>query len=175
MADGGSGPEADAEGKKDADGEEEKGKPEGGSKEGEARDRGPRKDAGRDSRTDPGSREHLGSQVYQNFYGDVHADGATFGNRTGADGAGEKRGGGREEGPLEESVIAGIVRAYARPACYEEAAGALVADRVVVLSGETGTGRRAGGRHRDAGRYPASGQATGAHQPVHDARQAGLP
>jgi hypothetical protein len=86
----------------------------------------------------------LGSNVYQSFYGNIYANGATFGNKTGTDGAAEQRGGGREEGPLEESVIAGIVRTYAKPACYEEAARALVTDRVVILSGETGTGRRAG-------------------------------
>jgi hypothetical protein len=151
MADGERRPEADADSGKPADtekGEEkkEKGedKPAPGPKEGEAREDGPHRNAGRGTRKDPGGQEHLGSQVYQNFYGDVHAPGSSFGNRNGADGAGDQHGRGRAEGPLEESVIAGIVRAYARPACYPEAAQALAANRVVVITGESGTGRRAG-------------------------------
>lgn len=56
----------------------------------------------------------------------------------------ERQGEDREEGPLEESAIAGLVRTYARPACYEEAARTLAHNRVVVLTGTTGTGRRTG-------------------------------
>jgi hypothetical protein len=137
MADGGQGPEADADETKGAS------PPEGGSKESQAKDGGPRKDAGKGPRKAQGNQEPLGSQVYQNFYGNVYADQATFGSRTGAAGEDGRGTGGRKEGPIEESVIAGIVRAYAKPACYEEAAAALVADHVVILTGETGTGRRA--------------------------------
>jgi hypothetical protein len=143
MADVGPSPEDDAG---EAKGESPPG---GGSKENQAaegrrKDGGPRKDAGSGPRKDPGNQEALGSHVHQNFYGNVYANQGTFGNRTGAadeDGLGE---GGRKEGPLEEPVIAAIVRTYARPACHEEAAAALAADRVVILTGETGTGRRAG-------------------------------
>jgi hypothetical protein len=138
MADDGRRPEADADGTKGD------GPPEDDAKESQAKDGGLRKDAGKDLRQDPGSQEPLSSHVYQNFHGDIYADQATFGTRTGAADEDGRRRGGREEGPLEESVIAGIVRAYARPACYEEAPRALVADRVVILTGETGTGRRAG-------------------------------
>lgn len=117
---------------------------EGGAKEGQAKDDGPRKNAGKDGRKGPEGQEPLGSNVFQNFYGDFYADQATFGARTGATDEEGRRGGGRKEGPLEDSVIAGIVRTYARPAGYQEAVEALASDRVVILTGETGTGRHAG-------------------------------
>jgi hypothetical protein len=139
MADGERRPDADA------DRTEGDGPPEGGSKEGQAKDDGPPKNAGKDARKAPEEgQEPLGSHVFQNFYGDFYADQATFGTRTGAADEDGRRGGGRKEGPLEAFVIAGIVRTYARPACYAEAAEALASDRVVILAGETGTGRRAG-------------------------------
>ena len=123
--------------------------PEGASKEDAEKDSGPkyggRKEAGKAAQEDHGSPDSLGNNVYQNFYGNIYANHGTFGTRTGASANGERlRGGGREEGPLEEPVIAGIVRVYARPACYERAARALVADRVIILTGETGTGRHTG-------------------------------
>jgi len=140
MADSGR-PEADD------DGTNGDGPREGGSGESQAKDGEPHKDASKDPRKDPGNQEPLGVHIYQNFqefHGDIHADQATFGTRTGAADEDGRPGGDRKEGRIEESVIAGIVRAYAKPACYEEAARALVADRVVILTGETGTGRYAG-------------------------------
>jgi hypothetical protein len=91
-----------------------------------------------------GERERLGDGVYQGFYGTVFAPNATFGASAGTAGGDEQRGRGRDEGPVEETVIAGIVRAYAKPACYEEAERALRDNRVVILTGEAGSGRRAG-------------------------------
>lgn len=142
MADGERRPDADADGA-EGDGPPEGGGREEGGKEGQAKDDGPRKNARKDGRKAADGQEPLGD-VFQNFYGNFYGDGATFGSRTGAADEDGPRGGGRKEGPLEESVIAGIVRTYARPACFAEAAAALVADRVVTLTGETGTGRRAG-------------------------------
>jgi hypothetical protein len=143
MADGEPRPHADADGTK-GDGSPEGGGRERDSKEGQANDDGPRKNTGKGGRKPADGQEPLGSNVYQNFYGDFFADQATFGSRTGAADEDGRRGGGRKEGPLEESVIAAVVRTYARPACFAEAAEALVTDRVLSLNGETGTGRRAG-------------------------------
>jgi hypothetical protein len=137
MADGELRPAAEADGT-EGDSPPEGGANEGGAKEGQPKEDGPRKNAGKDAR------KPADGNVFQNFYGDFYADQATFGTRTGAADEDGRRGGGRKEGPLEASVIAGIVRTYARPACYAEAAEALARDRVVILAGETGTGRRAG-------------------------------
>jgi hypothetical protein len=93
---------------------------------------------------DAGERESRGPRVYQNFYGAFHAPNSSFGSSAGAAGGDERSGRGRDEGPVEETVIAGIVRAYAKPACYEEAAQALRDKHVVILTGATGSGRRAG-------------------------------
>jgi hypothetical protein len=128
----------------DGDGSPEGGQKDGAPKDEQAKDGGPRKNAAKDAKQDRSNQEPLNSNVYQNFYGDFHNAQATFGSSTDAADEDERRDGGRKEGPLEESVIAEIVRTYARPACYEEAAQALVADRMVILTGETGTGRRAG-------------------------------
>jgi hypothetical protein len=89
-------------------------------------------------------REPLGDGVYQGFYGTVFAPNATFGTSGGGAGGGEQRGRGRDEGPVDETVIAGIARAYAKPACYEKAELALRDKHVVILTGEAGSGRRAG-------------------------------
>ena len=82
-----------------------------------------KKEGGQNKNAD--ERKPLGDGVYQRFYGPVYARNATFGTSGGAAGDDEQRGRGRDEGPVEETVIAGIARAYAKPACYEEAARAL--------------------------------------------------
>ena len=89
-------------------------------------------------------REPLGDGVYQRFYGTVFAPNATFGTSGGGAGGDEQRGRGRDEGRVDETVIAGVVRAYAKPACYEKAELALRDKHVVILTGEAGSGRRAG-------------------------------
>lgn len=76
--------------------------------------------------------------VFQHFYGNVSAERATFGFGAGAGAAS------RITGRLDETEITKIVRAYAQPACYEEAFGALRDERVIILAGHTGSGRRAG-------------------------------
>jgi hypothetical protein len=89
-----------------------------------------------------GEREPMGDRVYQGFYGNVYAPHATFGTSAGAADSEESRG--RDEGPVDEAVITAIVRAYARPAGYDEARQALNDEHVLVLIGEAGSGRRAG-------------------------------
>jgi hypothetical protein len=123
---------------KDADGGE-KG---GNGKAGENANAGGKKESGQNKNAD--EQKPLGERVYQGFYGTIFAPNATFGTSAGAAGSDEQRGRGRDEGPVEETVIAGIVRAYAKPACYEEAERALRDKHVVILAGEAGTGRRAG-------------------------------
>jgi hypothetical protein len=123
---------------KAADGAEKGGKGEPGKN---ADTRGKR-ESGKNKNAD--ERESLGDGVYQSFYGTVFAPYATFGTSAGAAGGDEQRGRGRDEGPVEETVIAGIVRAYAKPACYEEAELALRDKHVVILTGVAGSGRRAG-------------------------------
>jgi hypothetical protein len=108
----------------------------GGKKQSEKKESEQNKDAG--------EREPLGDQVYQAFYGNFYAPGSTFGTGAKQTGGGEQRSRGRDEGPVEESLIAAIVRAYARPACYEEADRGLREQHVVILTGEAGSGRRAG-------------------------------
>jgi hypothetical protein len=100
------------------------------------KDRPPKKNAG--------AREPLGDRVFQQFRGFVFAPNATFGTSGGPADGEKQRGRGRDEGPVDETVIAGIVRTYARPACYEQADAALRETHVVILTGEAGTGRRAG-------------------------------
>lgn len=90
-----------------------------------------------------GEREPLEDRVYQQFYGPVFAPDSKFGTSGGAAGGDEQRGRGRDEGPVEETLIAGIVRTYAKPASYEKAERALRDEHVVVLTGEAGSGRRA--------------------------------
>ena len=85
------------------------------------------------------------ANVFQNFYGDVQADGGVFG--AGYATAGEQRGSARGQGRIEETEVAKIVQAYAEPACYAEAARALMDEGIIVLTGEAGIGRRAGAIH----------------------------
>jgi hypothetical protein len=133
---------------KNGDGAEKGGK---GGKGGGADERGQRgagqnKNAGgrgADQSKDAGEREPLGDGVYQGFYGTVYAPNATFGASSRTAG-GEEHGRGRDEGPVEETVIAGIARAYAKPARYAEAEQALRDQHIVILTGEAGSGRRAG-------------------------------
>lgn len=105
-------------------------------------DAGGKKEGGQDKGAD--AEKPLGEGVYQGFYGNVYAPNATFGTSFGPADAGEQGGRGRDEGPVEETVIAGIVRAYAKPACYEQASQALRDRHVVILAGHAGSGRRAG-------------------------------
>ena len=92
----------------------------------------------------PADQEPLGYGVYQGFHAPIYAPNATFGQNTGPPGDDGQRGRGRNEGPVEETVIAGIVRTYAKPACHELAEWALKDKHVVILTGEAGSGRRAG-------------------------------
>jgi hypothetical protein len=124
--------DADKDGKPAKDGKAEPGE------SGEARDKkksGPKK---------ADDQEPLGHRVYQGFHGPIYAPGATFGANAGPGGDDEQRGRGRNEGPVEETVIAAVARTYAKPACFEPAERALKDKRVVILTGEAGSGRRAG-------------------------------
>lgn len=130
------GGEKDDKGKEDQEdskGEEAKSQDAAGEKEG-----GPGKGAGQRGPKGPWTR------VRQNFYGNFNAPNSTFGSSAGAAGGDEQGGRGRDEGPVEEAVIAGIVRAYAKPVCYEQAERALRDKHVVILIGTAGSGRRAG-------------------------------
>lgn len=104
-------------------------------------------DAGNDrearQKRNPEEQTLLGEGVFQNFNGGVYAPFATFGTSAGT-GGDEQRVRARDEGPVEESDIAAIVRAYAKPACYEDAEMALREKHVVILTGNAGSGRRAG-------------------------------
>ena len=109
---------------------------------GDHADQGSKKDGGASRHGD--QRERLRDGVYQGFYGNVYAPNATFGTGGGTAGDDEERSRGRDEGPVEEDVIARTVRTYARPDCYGEADQALRDTHVVILTGEAGSGRWAG-------------------------------
>lgn len=97
------------------------------------------------ARNDPASSVLNINNVRQYFSGHMDARGSAFGiDVEGASPEEDLQGRDREEGRLEERAIASIVRTYARPACYQDAAQALADDRVVILTGVTGTGRRTG-------------------------------
>ena len=76
--------------------------------------------------------------VFQHFHGSVYANQGQFG--IGTPTAHQPRTTGR----LEETEIGKIVRSYAKPACYDEAATALEDERIIILEGQAGSGRRAG-------------------------------
>ena len=103
---------------------------------------GGKRERGQDKPGD--QRERLGDNVYQRFNGPIYAPNATFGTSGGPAGGDEQQARGRDEGPVEEIVIAAIVRTYAKPACYDEAERALKDTNVVISTGEAGSGRRAG-------------------------------
>ncbi|HEU5392885.1 MAG TPA: hypothetical protein VFV73_44055 [Streptosporangiaceae bacterium] len=132
-----------------ADGTGKEGKGDAGDKEkagskGEASgnaDAGGKRERDQDKSGD--RRERLGDNVYQRFHGTIYAPNATFGMGGGPAG-GDEQARGRDEGPIEDTVIATIVRTYAKPACYDEAERALKDAHVVILMGAAGSGRRAG-------------------------------
>ncbi|GLZ12592.1 hypothetical protein Acsp04_28270 [Actinomadura sp. NBRC 104425] len=78
------------------------------------------------------------------FHDAVTADGATFGVT--AHGASTPRGTGDapETGRLDSAVVSTTVERYVRPAPYADALRALAEDRVVVLAGPRGCGKRTG-------------------------------
>lgn len=133
-----------------AEGEARLALPTGGGGEKDASDPAGKPDKEGEQRRDPPKKgadeqERLGDRVYQDFYGTVFAPYATFGSSAGAPGNNEWRGGGREEGPVEEADIAAIVRVYAKPGRFAEADKALRDTHVVIVAGAAGSGRRAGG------------------------------
>ncbi|WP_420034417.1 hypothetical protein ACN2WE_19500 [Streptomyces sp. cg28] len=79
------------------------------------------------------------NNVHQNFYGALDAHQAQFGIG-GADLAGTRR---RAIGRMDAGEVAAAVASYVEPDCFDAAAGALDRDRVVVLVGPQGTGKRA--------------------------------
>jgi hypothetical protein len=89
-------------------------------------------------------RERLKDHVYQRFNGTIYAPNATFGISGASGGGDEQQARGRDEGRVEETVIATVVRTYAKPACYDEAEQALKDAHVVISTGAAGSGRRAG-------------------------------
>ncbi len=80
--------------------------------------------------------------VFQHFHGNVYAEQGTFG--IGDTAAADQRSSGRVQGRIEETEVTRTVQAYAEPACYDEAARALMDERVIIVRGEAGSGRRAG-------------------------------
>jgi hypothetical protein len=134
----------DGTGKEGEAGDEAGGKDKAGSKgeTGGNADAGGKRERGQDKPGD--QRERLGDNVYQRFNGPIYAPNATFGTGGGSAGGDEQQARGRDEGPVEETVIATIVRTYARPACYDEAERALKDTHVVISTGAAGSGRRAG-------------------------------
>ena len=80
--------------------------------------------------------------VFQHFHGNIYAEQGTFGVSNAP--AADQRGSGRVQGRIEETEVTKTVQAYAKPACYDEAARALMDERVIILRGEAGSGRRAG-------------------------------
>jgi hypothetical protein len=81
--------------------------------------------------------------VINHFHGYVSANSATFGIEGEAEQSGAR--GAPAEGRIEEREVSRVAGAYARPACYAKAESALIEDRVIIITGEAGTGRRAGG------------------------------
>lgn len=126
------------DGDKDATG----GKDKAGSNGEPGADAGGKRERGKDKPRDQW--ERLGDNVYQGFNGPIYAPNATFGMGGGSAAGDEQQARGRDEGPVEETVIATIVRTYAKPACYDEADRALRDTHVVISTGEAGSGRRAG-------------------------------
>ncbi|MGW4943910.1 hypothetical protein ACWEOZ_20255 [Actinoplanes sp. NPDC004185] len=104
----------------------------------------------RDRRERTGNRAEAGaektgervSSVTNNFYSSVAAEGAVFGMKNG--GGRDSSGGVRVTGKLSAAHVAAVVERFARPACFDEAVDRLREDRVVVLEGKPGIGRRAG-------------------------------
>jgi hypothetical protein len=136
-------PKALVGGEKDDNGKEGKGE-DGKEEEAKSQDARGEKDSGHGKGAGQRGPKGPWTRVRQNFYGNFHAPNSTFGSSAGAAGGDEQGGRVRDEGPVEEAVIAGIVRAYAKPVCYEEAQRVLRDKHVVILIGTAGSGRRAG-------------------------------
>lgn len=130
---GESGPPGNA----DPPGNDARSAPGGGKQE----EPGNRQGARKGSESGAGNQPPWGN-VFQHFHGNVYADQGVFG--TGNAAAADQRGSAREQGRIEETEVTKIVQAYAKPACYDEAARALKEDRVITLAGEAGSGRRTG-------------------------------
>lgn len=79
----------------------------------------------------------LGQRVYNNFYGRVDAAGSAFG-------FGSAAAPGHAPGFVEPDEIDRVLRHYLYTDEYDEAAGKLRSERILVLAGEDGSGRRAG-------------------------------
>ncbi|WP_422772308.1 hypothetical protein ACN28C_04430 [Plantactinospora sp. WMMC1484] len=77
------------------------------------------------------------------FYGGVDANRAVFGVQDGI----ERRAGGHRKvtGRLAAEEIDAVVHRYAEPPCFDEALKKLQHNHVVVIEGQPGAGRRAGG------------------------------
>ncbi|WP_441251272.1 hypothetical protein [Kitasatospora sp. McL0602] len=87
----------------------------------------------------PQPAESLGPGVHNHFHGQVNAAGAHFGT-----GAEQPTGRRSNTGNLSEAEVGELLVGYVRPAPYEEALGALHRERVVLLTGPAGTGKRSG-------------------------------
>ncbi|WP_328341289.1 hypothetical protein [Micromonospora sp. NBC_00421] len=81
--------------------------------------------------------------VTNNFYGGVATNGAVFGVQDGS----ERRAGGHRKvtGRLDPEETEAVVDRYARPPCFDGVLKNLRHNRVVVIEGRSGVGRRAGG------------------------------
>jgi len=104
---------------------------------------GARRRERRQLKREPESRRdgHGAQQVTQNYYGGVYASGATFGVQNGE---GRPPIAGTVTGRLPVEEVAAVVARYARPDCFAIAAERLAHDRVLVIEGKSGIGRRAG-------------------------------
>ncbi|WP_426509644.1 hypothetical protein ACPPVO_02260 [Dactylosporangium sp. McL0621] len=82
------------------------------------------------------------SNVNMHFYSEVNATGAQFGVLD----DGERRAGGQRKvtGKLSAAEIDAITSTYAEPECFPDTVAKLQQDRVVVIEGRPGLGRRAG-------------------------------
>lgn len=112
----------------------------------DAPDEGRRTDPTASSASEPGADDDqvyselgaaLGQRVYNTFYGRVDAGDAVFG-------FGAAAAPGLAPGFVEPAEIDRVLRDYLHPDGYDEAAGRLQDDHILVLVGEDGSGRRAG-------------------------------
>ncbi|MGG2460385.1 hypothetical protein ACO0M4_11285 [Streptomyces sp. RGM 3693] len=84
-----------------------------------------------------GALNHRVQQVYNTFYGRVDAAESVFG-------FGAATSPGLAPGLVEPAEIGRVLAHYLHPDAYDETAGRLQSDHLVVLAGEEGSGRRAG-------------------------------
>lgn len=80
-------------------------------------------------------------QVTMNFLGGVDASSAVFGIKNGDS---RQSSVGKVTGKLTAEHVATVVARYARPECFAPAAERLRSERIVVIEGKPGIGRRAG-------------------------------